>query len=278
MSYESTTALQDTREALYPLQTPELHQDTLPTFIYSYRENTEQLHRTNLVTGEPSSLKTPSYRFKYCCCWSAGLEGSLLITGGGRPTAVREVVRIDTRREFAVVHCPPMLTPRVYHAAVYHTPHLYIFGGWHDRRYLSECERYVCADHRWEALPPLPITCASTSGVVVESSLYALGGHDGEDLDLVQKLSLESLTWELMQLRLPHAGVGIPCFKVSDTEVYLVVNKTLCSFIGLQVRPLKTLTEDIRSWRGASYYHRGTLYCSYDEGTVRSYEIGSLSN
>jgi hypothetical protein len=54
--------------------------------------------------------------------------GSLLVTGGGNPT-VNEVVKIDTRREFAVAHCPPMLTPRESHAAVYHTQHLYILGG-----------------------------------------------------------------------------------------------------------------------------------------------------
>jgi hypothetical protein len=61
------------------------------------------------------------------------------------------------------------------------------------------------------------------SGVVVENSLYALGvcvgGFDGSALDLVQKFSLESLTWELMQFRLPFAGSGIPCFKLRDTEV-----------------------------------------------------------
>jgi hypothetical protein len=99
---------------------------------------------------------------------------------------------------------------------------------------------------------------------VVGSSLYALGGeHASAFLDLVQKLSLESLTWELMQLRLPHAGSGIPCFKLRDSEVYLVVKQTLCSFTGLEVRLLKTLTKDISSWYGASYYRRGTLYCYY---------------
>jgi hypothetical protein len=201
--------------------------------------------------------------------------GSLLITGGGTP-AVREVVRIDTRREFAVSDCPPMLTTRRRHAAVYHTPHLYILGG-EIGHALSECERYVCAANRWEALPPLPRACYGTSGVVVERSLYALGGTNGAKLDLVQKLSLESLTWELMLFRLPCAGYDIPCFKVRDTEVYLVVKKTLCSFTALEVRLLKTLTEDIESWFGVSYYHRGALYCSSDGG-VLSYEIGSLSN
>jgi hypothetical protein len=277
MRHRNTTARRRTRKALYPLQAPQLLQDTLPAFIYSYKENTEQLHRTSLVTGEPSSHRIPSYRFRMGCCWSEVPGGSLLITGGGRPNPVREVVRIDTRREFAVTQCHPILTPRVYPAAVYHTPHLYILGGWNESC-LSECERYVCAEHRWEALPPLPRACSSTSRVVVERSLYALGGHDGEALDLVQRLSLKSLTWELMQLRLPHAGHIIPCFKVRDTEAYLVVNKTLCSFTAPKVRPLKALTEDIQSWRGASYYHSGTLYCSNDKGAVLSYEIGSLAS
>jgi hypothetical protein len=261
--------MQDTREAFY-------HE--VPTFIYSYKQNTDQLHRTSLVTGEQSSHRVPSYPFKHCCCWSEVAAGSLLITGGGFPIAVREVVRIDTRREFAVSHCPPMLTPRGFHATMYHTPHLYILGGWNGS-YLSECERYVCADNRWEALPPLPRACSCTSGVVVESSLYALGGNEGSSfLDLVQKLSLESLTWELMQFRLPFAGCGIPCFKVRETEVYLVVNQTLCSFTTFEVRPLETLTEYILSEYGASYFRRGTLYCSSYQGRVLSLEIGSLSN
>jgi hypothetical protein len=267
----AVTSLQDTRETLYVV--------TLPTFIYSYKRNTDQLHRTSLVTGEKSSHRVPSYTFKHSCCWSEVTGGSLLITGGQNRdySAAREVVRIDVGT-FEVSPQQDMLTLRKMRAAVYHTPHLYILGGY-DSRYLSECERYACAENRWEALPPLLIACCNTSGVMVENSLYALGGHDElSHLDLVQKLSLDSLAWEIMQFRLQFAGSGIPCFKLRDTEVYLVVRKTLCSFTGLEVRPLKTLTENIKSRIGASYYRRGTLYCSYDEGAVLSYEIGSLSN
>jgi hypothetical protein len=164
-----------------------------------------------------------------------------------------EVVRIDTRREFAVTHCAPMLTPRMIHAAVYHTPHLHILGGENGIRCLSECERYVCAEKQWEALPSLPRACERTSGVVVENSLYALGGYDGSPFDLVQKLSLESLTWVIIKIRLPFACRAIPCFKLKDTEVYLVANQTLCSFTGFEVRPLKTLSQAIWSEYGAIY-------------------------
>jgi hypothetical protein len=81
------TSLQDTREAL------ELHE--VPTFIYSYLQSTDQLHRANLVTGELSCHRVPSHTFKMFCYWSEVPGGSLLITGGGYPT-IREVVRIDT--------------------------------------------------------------------------------------------------------------------------------------------------------------------------------------
>jgi hypothetical protein len=253
------------------------HEDTLPVFIYSYESYEDVLYWTNLATGEQSSLKLPSYTFGIGCCWSEVPGGSLLITGG---EVVEVVVRIDTRREFAVAECAPMLSYRAYHAAVYHTQHLYVLGGWSVDTldyYLSECERYVLAENRWEALPPLPTACSGISGVVVEKSLYALGGEiENSVLDLVQKLSLESLTWEVMQLRLPYACQVICCFKLRDTEVYLVVNKTLYSFTALEVRPLKFLREDTYSCWGASYYSRGTLYCSYLEGAVQSYVIGSL--
>jgi hypothetical protein len=80
------------------------------------------------------------------------------------------------------------------------------------------------------------------SGVVLESSLYALGGQlPLKSSDLVQKLSLESPTWKLMQLKLPSADMAIPCFKLRDTEVCLVINQIVCSFTALKVRPLKEL-------------------------------------
>jgi hypothetical protein len=103
------------------------------------------------------------------------------------------------------------------------------------------------------------------SGVEVENSVYALGGHN----DTVQKLSLYSLTWQLMQLKLPQATYYFPCFK-KDTEVYLVIAKTLYSFTPLQVKAVKTLDEDI-SCR-SSYYSRGTLYYESDRG-ISSYKL-----
>jgi hypothetical protein len=133
------------------------------------------------------------------------------------------------------------------------------------------------AKERWEALSPLRRACCNAIGVVVDSSLYALEGYDIEkELDLVQKLSLESITWELMQLRLPYAGRSIPCFKLNNTEVYLVVNNTLCSFNALEVRSLKRLAENMHSLFGEELLPQRNSLLLANGGAVR--EIGSLSS
>jgi hypothetical protein len=248
--------------------------DTLPTWIYSYKYGSHKLWRTDLVTGLQTCVLIPSYQFKLSCCWSELPGGSLLITGGGF-IAGREVDKIDTLREFAVSRQPAMLTARAAHASVYHAQVLYVLGGYSDS-WLKECERYVCAESRWEVVPPMPRAVCSMSGVVVEGSLYVLGGnYRNTSVDIVQKLSLDELAWKCMEFTLPHAGVCIPCFKLTDTEVCLVLKKQLYSFTPLHVLPLQPLPADILSWYGPSYLNRGTLYCSNYEGAALRLELNS---
>jgi hypothetical protein len=78
------------------------------------------------------------------------------------------------------------------------------------------------------------------SAVELENSLYALGGQNARDLDAVQKLSLDRLTWMLMELKLPQTDYSIHCFK-TDTQVYLLIKETLYNFTPLEVKPIKTL-------------------------------------
>jgi hypothetical protein len=64
-----------------------------------------------------------------------------------------------------------------------------------------------------------------------------------------------------MQLEPPQAASLIPLFK-RETQVYLVIEKTLYSFTPLEVKAVKTLDRSIRC--DSSYYSRGTLY--YERG------------
>jgi hypothetical protein len=249
--------------------------EELPTCIYSYESETNKLWWTNLVTGKPSCHQVPSFQFKHGCIWSELPRGNLIITGGGvLGVACGEVERIDTLREYAVTHDLPMLSPRLWHCAVNHY-HLYVVGGYNSGRCLAQCERYVCSERRWEALPPLPIACYGPSGVVHEGSLYALGGYNDGAPDSIQKLSLDRLTWEVIELRLPHIAKHNACF-LHDNQVYFVLESTLYRLQPLQA--VKTLTADMWSFFGPSYYSRGTLYCSYHTAAARSWEIGSLDS
>jgi hypothetical protein len=223
-----------------------------PTFFYSCHSDTNQLYRVNLLTGEQSRHEVPHYRFKSGCRLSELPSGGLLITGG--MPGVRDVVRVDVGT-FAVSPQPSMHTARRDHATVYHSQYVYVLG-------LSECERYVCAESRWEVLAALPEAGWGMSAVELHNSLYALGGQiDWEGyIDTVQELSLDSLTWQLMRLKLPQAAYNFSCFK-TDNEVYLVIEKTLYSFTPFEVKPIKTLPENIRCF--SSYYSRGTLYYDF---------------
>jgi hypothetical protein len=241
-------------------------------FLYTYSSYTNKLHRANLLTGELTCHQVPGYRFKELCGCSELPGGSLLITGGSPSEG--EVVKIDTQRECAVTSFLPMHTARHHHAAVYHSQYLYVLGGYYARP-LYECERYVFAESRWEVLPVLPVACCAMSAVVLDNSLYALGGLAHPiNLDSVQKLSLDSLSWQLMQLNLPQACYSFPCFKI-DSEVYLVIKETLYSFTPLRVKPSKILPHSICCY--SSYYSRGTLYYSIN-GEIKSFAIGELTS
>jgi hypothetical protein len=258
----STTELISTRSTLRP------------KFFYVCSYYTNQLHRVNLLTGEWSCHRVHDYQFKNYCQWSELPGGSLLITGGY--PAGREVVKLDTLREFAISAQPPMHTARGSHAVVYHSQYLYSLGGHSDNSYLRECERYVWPESRWEVLPALPVACCAMSAVVMDNSLYALGGHvRPSNQKTVQKLNLRSLTWELMKLKLPQAARFVPCFK-TDTQVYLVLERTLYSLTPLKFKPIQTLDEGV-SISVSSYYSRGTLYYSYYSANGVHLAVGELA-
>jgi hypothetical protein len=256
-----------------------------PPCIYSYRKNSNELYRTSLLSGELSCHAIP-FNFILGSSLSELPGEALLITGGTAgfffqliQLGVRDVVSIDTRT-FEVSSRTMMTTARHRHAAVYHDHHVYVLGGGASgRNNLRECERYVCAEDRWEELPSLLTACRNAVAVVMDRTLYAIGGYTTTDLDLIQVLRLDSTHWESIGLP-PSTGKCIACFKVSDTQAYFVLNRNLYSFKpqqAVQFQPVKLLTQDILSKRGPSYYSNGYLYCSSDKGAAKGWPLGSLS-
>jgi hypothetical protein len=124
-------------------------------------------------------------------------------------------------------------------------------------------------------LPALPVASRAITAVEVENSLYALGGFAGGDLDTVQKLSLDSLTWKLSQLKLPQAASRLLCFK-TDTEVCLVIKETLYLFTPLKIKLIKTFQGHL-FFCDSSCYSRGTFYFEKGLG-ILSFGVGELTS
>jgi hypothetical protein len=165
-----------------------------------------------------------------------------------------------------------MISSRKWHAAAYHAQHVYALGGYQE----EGCEKYVIPEMRWEGLPPLPAACMTSSVVVLESCLYVLGGRGDEgDLDIVQRLHLESQAWEVMSVRLPQPWCGLPCFKHRGA-VFLVIEKTLYNFTPARISPQGTVSKKVVSSCGPSYYFRGVLYCSSHTRGACRLEIDEL--
>jgi hypothetical protein len=251
--------------------------------VYYSVQWTNQLWRTDLVTGDTCCLRVPSYEFDGGSL--SELPGRhLLVTGGFDPSgfmiiprrATTKVVKIDVRT-LAVTQRPPMHTARLDHTAVYYDRYVYVVGGRDGVQLLCECERYVCAKERWEDIPPLPRPRARMGAVVVLGRLYALGGSKGihDDFDSIQRLNFDTLTWELLDLTLPHKVERLACFQ-HDNQVHFVLKGTLYTLTSDKVQPLKTLCKDIKSGE-LCHFSRGTLYYSSNEGPTRRLHIGSLN-
>jgi hypothetical protein len=247
-------------------------------FIYDYERSSGKLFRTDLSTAARSYLCRTSYSFINGIRWSELPGGQLFITGWRSVItglgSTKEVVKIDTFREFAFSDQPRMCTARFAHGAVYHAQRLYVLGGLQNNVILKECERLEVGESSWESLPPLLKACYDLSGVGEGDSLYALGGKSSSQLDCIQKLTLRSLTWELMQVQLPFAGCSILSFR-TDTQIYLVMQRALYSFIPLLA--VKPLSCGITSYGGTCSYFRGQLYYLDVAGAVKVLSLGTLS-
>lgn len=244
---------------------------------YSYSFS-RQLHVINFSSNSSLTHFINSVKFEAESSWCEVPGSRLFFTGG--PSSFT----LDVLREFAISNKPPMLCARRRsHSSVCHNPYLYVIGGHDGSQWMEACERYSFQDNQWEVLPPLPTACYYSSAIVVEDAVYVLGGLGGmckEYLNIIQKLCLQGMTWEVLQLKLPQTVCAIPCFKTNQDsrQVYFVLESRLYSFQPLaeSLHEVKRLPRSIRSWLGPCYYSGGTLYCPGFNSPVQALEVGSL--
>eukprot|EP00359_Climacostomum_virens_P007110 CAMPEP_0204904050 /NCGR_PEP_ID=MMETSP1397-20131031/4638_1 /ASSEMBLY_ACC=CAM_ASM_000891 /TAXON_ID=49980 /ORGANISM="Climacostomum Climacostomum virens, Strain Stock W-24" /LENGTH=382 /DNA_ID=CAMNT_0052072783 /DNA_START=83 /DNA_END=1227 /DNA_ORIENTATION=+ len=241
-----------------------------PVYIYSYQTNSSSLFRTTLSTGETREEILSNHTFRVGSVWCEVAGGDIYFTGGNIDTqAMNEVVQVSGS-SLEVTQKAGMLSARYWHGSVYDKDYLYAIGGW-NRGTMRECERLSVSEDRWEALQPLPLGCRNVNVVVVKETecLYALGGQTAfrSFLDVIQRLRLGRLEWNVMPLRLPTGAYYIACFSKESKVWFFVDMKLYClnALADCSITLSKQIGE-IKSRCGPSHYHRGYLYCSNFEG------------
>jgi hypothetical protein len=177
-----------------------------------------------------------------------------------------------------------METARQNHAAAYFEGWLYVVGGVSHSVATSSCERYSVTLNSWEAVAPLPSPCFDLSVLVngTPPCLYTFGGTVNKIMHnaLIQVLSLHTLTWRTLKLKLPFKSAKIPCFKAHEDsqKVYFVHRRSLYSLdLARQtIVYVKKLINAVEAANGPSYYSRGHLYCNDLEMTLVKVEVGDL--
>jgi len=287
VSYSDVTVESDARNTRHSEETK--HQtartkrkaEIEPQYIYSYNQKTSSLFRTTLRTGETEEARVRNYTFPRESVWCEVAGGDIYFTGGMTDSGhTNEVVRVSWS-SLEVTQKAAMKSPRREHGSVYDGDYLYVIGG-SDGYCMSECERLLVRKDRWEALKPLPSKCYGVSVVVLKDTqcLYALGGWlgHGGSRDIIQRLTLDRLEWDVMPLRLPSVAASIACFKQDESKLEFVVRgnlyclnaKTECA-----ITLIKQIGDNTRSYCGPSYYHSGHLYCSNNDGAAERQEVGS---
>ena len=95
---------------------------------------------------------------------------------------------------------PPMIEARRALAAVVLPDGIYAIGGYDGRQYLATVEKFDLNRQEWVQVKPMNTARCTLSAVASTDCqyIYVLGGYNGKALNLVERYSVMSDSWELM--------------------------------------------------------------------------------
>lgn len=228
-----------------------------------------QIIRTDMRTGQVTSMILKIDRFMIGMDWCDCNSGRLLLAGGENSM----VLCIETQREFALTLMAPMPCPQSGHRTAYYEGYFYVIGG-ANQLMRNECSRLSLSENQWEDLPALPHPCSDLSLVVIKatSSLYAFGGNfNCIDLNVIQRLSIETLSWELLSVKLPSPTSYIVSFTQDDHQAIIAIQSDVYVFDSLsnEIHQVASLRKPVNSYAGPSYYHSGRIFIAGFTGPAK---------
>ena len=95
---------------------------------------------------------------------------------------------------------PPMTDARRALAVVAIPDGIYAIGGYDGSKYLATVEKFCLVQHKWTKVKQMNTARCTLSAVPSADCqyIYVIGGYNGQALDLVERYSVLSDTWEFM--------------------------------------------------------------------------------
>ena len=136
---------------------------------------------------------------QYSARWFAmtSLYNQLLLVGGCDPNtwkSTNQIAALDLESERWTQQYPPMSTARHSSTAACFNNHIIVAGGWDDYRRTNSVEALNLGSRRWYNAKSLPCPRSELKSVVVENTLYLMGGWDqAGSTKVVHKVDLNEL-------------------------------------------------------------------------------------
>mmetsp|Transcript_3693 Transcript_3693/g.7901 ORF Transcript_3693/g.7901 Transcript_3693/m.7901 type:complete len:273 (-) Transcript_3693:926-1744(-) len=257
------------------IHTPSLATEDTPDFprIYSYKFKTSELYYVSLADKARGSVELVR-QIHIETVWVELPDHSLFCTGGEKffsPT--REAWQIQVARDFSVIDKPPILKERSQHCSAYYRGNVYVISG----NKTVRCERFSLDREQWTEIPCIPHGVCWATAVLLEKSqsIFVLGGLR---LNLIQEYNIDRRAWLVLPAFLSPPTAFMPSFSYrgSVDAVFFICGNLLCNLEHNQIVVRKLLPFDCYSRNGVSYYYKGDLYCSSNEGYPAIYPIGEL--
>ncbi|TFG95234.1 MAG: T9SS type A sorting domain-containing protein [Calditrichales bacterium] len=163
------------------------------------------------------SMPTPRYGHG-----SVVLGDSIYVIGGatnGR-NALRTVDMYDPSNNRWIGVFSEMNYPRMYFAAVCFKGNIFVFGGRNLDTLESTVEVYTPANNRWQVISRMPTPREGLSAVVMDSSVWIIGGQAisaEQAFTLVERFNLTTGVWDTLDHSLQFRRVGACAAVIRDT-------------------------------------------------------------
>jgi hypothetical protein len=127
---------------------------------------------------------------------AASYQNKIYITGGISDGKMVKVGAVFSSQCLEWVESLTMPAPRTRHGLVELNGCLWMMGGFSDdlqKKSLGSMEKYVFANHTWEAAPTMPVGAADFAAVAHKGSIYIIGGSASPTATLI--FNSESSKW-----------------------------------------------------------------------------------